>query len=339
MPWYDDHGQVLAPSSLDLHFDLNATTMPMFPRISDMEKNPIGERPLVKTFYEGPTKKGIDKHGNEKYINWVEKQPLQVPAAAKLRYDEAAIQIFQVKDTNADDKTFGGLTPMKLHSITIQSSKIIAAIEPILAEVGIQPEDKDKIKIMAPFEALYFAHPKIVSLVQRKGPHARGREDLEALLGVMDDLFSGMSHKIARLQTEKRINWEYLWTLFPKDMIVYTRKNDHERLYQVVRVKSYSYTFNLECRFVQFDGVQFGMDDCTLSIDKFSGSRLINKLPVYPVGFHPDPNLEKHLAERGNRTLAFQDIAYREYSGVGISLNYDEEDEDGLSSQFRVRTS
>ena len=65
-----------------------------------------------------------------------------------------------------------------------------------------------------------------------------------------------------------------------------------------------------------------------LRIPEFHGAQKITDLPVYPLGFHADSDLERRLAERGKRVLAFQDTSYQEYDGVAGGVRDAEADDD-----------
>ena len=328
IPWYDANGQFLPDFSpnFGFNYDLQATTVPVIPQVAEVEHRVLNQDTLVKTFYEGPKK---SKDPKDDTINWVEKEPMQVPEAVEDRYNQAAIRVYKKKDRSAE-KTFGGVTAMRVEFIKIQSVLIMDAIEPILADVGLRPADKSNVTINHPFKELYFAYPSISALAQRQHRHTDLGSHLNVLLKVMDELLSEMSQAIYKLQTRKEISYEYLWTLFPKDIIVYSRVDDQDRLYQVTGITRSS--GSIACQFVRFDGTIFGMSDTTLYNYYFTGARPISELSVYPIGFHPDPNLEKRLAERGRQVLDFQDVCYREYSGVGKAEWYDNDDDDYLQT-------
>ena len=323
IPWYDVNGQFLPQfsSNFGFNYDLQAITVPVVPQVAELEHRFLNQDTLVKTFYEGPKK---SKDPEDKTINWVEKEPAQVPEAVEDRYNQAAIRVYKKKDRSAE-KTFGGVTAMRVEFIKIQSVLLIAAIESILVDVGLRPADNSTVTIDRPFKELYFAYPSISALAQRQHPHTDLGNHLNVLLKVMDELLSEMSQAISRLQTRKEISHEYLWTLFPKDIIVYSRVDDQDRLYQVTGISRYSEL--VACQFVRFDGTTFGMSRTTLYISHFTGARPISELSVYPIGFHPDANLERRLAERGRQVLDYQDVCYREYSGVGKAEWYDEFDD------------
>lgn len=323
IPWYDENGQFLPhiSSGFGFGYDLSAITVPVVPQVTELEHRVLNQDTLVKTFYEGPKK---SKDPKDDTINWVEKEPIQVPEAVEDRYNQAAIRIYKAKDRSAE-KTFGGVTAMRVEFIKIQSLLLMTAIESILVEVGLRPADKKMVTIDRPFKELYFAYPSISALAQRQHPHTDLGIHLNVLLKVMDELLSEMSQAISGLQTRKEISYEYLWTLFPKDIIVYSRKDEQDRLYQVTGInRDAGGIEEIACQFVQFDGTIFGTRSTTLGIRRFTGARPISELSVYPIGFHPDANLEKRLAERGRQVLGFQDVCYQEYSGVGKTECYGE---------------
>ena len=328
--WYN--GNTSFPSQLPSPeygaiYNTGAFTVPIIPQVVDVEERPISQEAVVQNFYEGPKKKG-----NNEAINWVEKQPLQVPQGAREKYDKAAIQIYRVKD-KAPDKTFGGLTPMKHHLLRIQSPLLIEAIEPILANVDIRPTDAKKIEIHPPFKELYFTHSAISDLAHREQSQTELKAYLRVLVEVMDEVLADASQTISALQSKKQISWSTTWAIFPKDIIVYSHVDGQDRLYQVVYTEQVVGRWDICCESIQFDGSIFGTTSKFFFIKKFSGVKPIADLKVYPIGFHWDSDLEKRLVERGRQVLGFQDICYREYVGTGLTALY-ADDEDKL--QFHV---
>lgn len=71
----------------------------------------------------------------------------------------------------------------------------------------------------------------------------------------------------------------------------------------------------VRCRYVRFNGARFGTACTSIDIPEFHGEKLVNELPVFPLRFHADRNLEKKLADRGSRVLEYQGTSYRDYNG------------------------
>jgi hypothetical protein len=134
---------------------MNATfTTPKIPQV-ELDAKVRGKEALVQNFYEGPKKCNC-------CINWVEKEPLQIPANVKEQYDQAAIHVYRAKDHEKDaTTTFGGIMATRYQYIEIQSQIIAGLIRPILADVGMVIPEKGKVTFRPPFTELYFAQPKI----------------------------------------------------------------------------------------------------------------------------------------------------------------------------------
>lgn len=80
------------------------------------------------------------------------------------------------------------------------------------------------------FMELYFAHSKILNLVQQHKASGVEREHMDVLCQTLDELFADISRGVTQLNAEKPTTCVYLWTLFPKDVIVYSRVDGQDRL-------------------------------------------------------------------------------------------------------------
>jgi hypothetical protein len=330
-------GQGVTSDVLDPNwYSYGLSTLPQIP-VVEMEDRILGVNPLVQTFYEGPKKCDC-------CANWVEKPPTQMPEVAKDRYDQASVKVYKKKDHKSSSSTMGGLVSLKDETVEIQSQEIADLIRPILAEVGRLAPEKDKITFEFPFRDLYFAHPKILQLSRKYHAGSNERQHLDVLVEVMEGLFSKTSAEVKDLLARKTISYKYLWTLFPKGIIVYGREDGMDRLYEVIDVEHHSPPkdktrggyLKVKCQYFIFDGINFCTGERYWLISDFLDVRHISRLLVYPVGYHSDPKLEKRLAERGKRVLDFQDIVHCEYDGVAEAAYWPEDDED-LPSSYHNR--
>ena len=305
------------PGAYNPPFDLYA--VPEVPQIAVAERI-IGVEPETQTFYEGPEKV-------KDVINWVSKMPAQIPEKAKEKYEKVAIRVYKMKDRDDKRKNFGGLTALKFHSIEIQSPVIIKAIKPILAANGTLIPDERKITFKSPFQDLYFAYNKIVDLSRISGYEER--RHLELLVQVMEELFEEILPKVEQLRTKQMISFSLLWTLLPKDILLYSRVDDEDRLYQFVEasLSSCGTLWTLLVRYVTFNGIRFGIAKRNIYIHDFRGFKRITDLSCYPAAFHPDRSLQERLLKRGEKILDFQDVKYREYNDVAKYAEEWDEDE------------
>ena len=187
--------------------------------------------------------------------------------------------------------------------------------------------ERHGLLMSSPFKELYFAHSKILYLVRQHNPSSLERAHLDVLTQALDQLFADVSREVANLNAEERTSFEYLWTLFPRDIIVYSREYGQDRLYQVITTEQNDLCIEVQCRHVRFNGVRFGTACTYFPIRSFNGYKLISELPVFPLGFHPELDLEERLADRGSRVLDFQGTSYRSYNGSAKAAKRDDNEE------------
>ena len=147
---------------------------------------------------------------------------------------------------------------------------------------------------------------------------------LNLLVQVMEELFEDVLPKVAQLRANKQISFSVLWTIFPKDIILYSQVDGQDRLYQQEEAVLRGESYQLKVRFVQFNGIQFGTAVAYKYIYKFRGAKSISTLSIFPTGYHADQSLESRLLERGKRLFDFQDVRYREYEGIALDTSIED---------------
>ena len=279
------------------------------------EKDPnFGTNPIIKTFYEGKGSCG------DQY-NWVETPPKQLKEKTARAYDRVAIKLYKIKDL--EQNTIGGRTPLKIHSIEIQSPLLVTALKPIVKEVGVFLDEHDTAKFDEPFKPLFFCYDKIFALRDKATNDVVFKDHLALLTQLMIDVFGGIRKKLRSLQQSQLINFKLAWTYFPKGSILFCGAEDCERLFRVLDTAYVcdreGKRLEISCEHIVFTGVTFEWETTTLQIPAFGGNVPITSLPHYPLDFHPDVNsLKSRLANRGKNVLDYQGLEYREYTGTGL---------------------
>lgn len=302
-------------------------SLPGIPSL-DSDNAQSGQLVAVQKFFEGPpTCKCC--------INWVEKEPNQVPAVVQERYLGAAILVYKGKDHTA--RTVGGLKKYRWNTVIIQSHIIRNLITPILESMGRPVLEKQNIVFATPFKDLYFSYKKIIELYESLREGTEGHSHLKLLVEVMEDLFKDTSSAVAELQGRKLINQEYLWTLFPKGMIVFTRLRGVESALEVVE-NNWDPTDAkkpfLKCRYVCFDGYNFGFRSENLHITPLIGTNPIDQLEVYPLSFHENSSvIKEQLLARGRKMLGYQGVSFRECQKYLARL-YEDDDSDPSDDEY-----
>jgi len=282
-------------------------------RVQEKESD-RGADPIVKTLYEG-------KGSGGGHYNWVETPPKQLKDKTAKAYDRVAIKLYKVKDPQ--QHTIAGRTPLKNHSIDIQSPLLVNALKPVVQEAGVFLDEHDIAKFAEPFKPLYFCYDKIFALRYQATKDVMFQNHLELLTELMADLFGTMRKKLRNLRQSHLINYELAWTYFPKGSILFCGAGDCERLFRILdttyQCDQAGQRLEIGCEHIVFTGVTFEWKTTTLEIPAFGGNVPITSLPHYPLEFHADVNtLEARLVARGKKVLDFQGLEYRGYTGTGL---------------------
>ncbi|KAJ4359586.1 uncharacterized protein N0V89_000141 [Didymosphaeria variabile] len=278
---------------------------PMLPALEYLEE-PKGNAAAVQKFYEGrPTCKCC--------VNWVEKEPTKVPEEAKEKYDGVAIRLYHGKDHVKE--TLGGLKDTVLTGLIIQSPLLLGILEPMFKKLGRVDTMKGSVMVIPPFQELFFSHADIMDAYSKCEPNTDEERHLKVLKEVVDDVLRETTTAVSELRVKSLITHGYLWTLFPKGIVVVSRVQNQECLFEVI---SYDSTNSkVHCRQVAFDGVNYGFRTVDFVLTMFAGAKPIRELVVFPLTFHRSrTELEKSIIQRSFEVLRYQDMAHLEYRGT-----------------------
>jgi hypothetical protein len=121
------------------------------------------------------------------------------------------------------------------------------------------------------------------------------------------------------------ITYNLVWALFKPNTIVYTPtygNKDDPRCFKVDYCQEEEDWFgnkkwNIEGRYLEYDGKVFGLGDHFSQIAAFKGPRKVANLGAYPLSFHKEPEaLREQLIERGKKFVALQGMSYRFQKGL-----------------------
>ena len=107
--------------------------------------------------------------------------------------------------------------------------------------------------------------------------------------------YTPITKTLVLLLQSKEITYNLLWALFKSNSLVYTTchstgkqrciKYDFGEEKESLDGEKF---FNLECRYLDFDGEKFGEASIQVKIPKFLGTKPINALKAFPLQYHRD---------------------------------------------------
>jgi hypothetical protein len=231
--------------------------------------------------------------------------------------------MFKVADSSKP--TISGRTPLKIHAIDIQSPYLVAALKDIVEDEGINLEVSETAHFEEPFKPLFFSYDKILSLSESTTEPLLAQH-LKLLVTVLNEIFSDLMRTLANLKKSRLISYGLAWTHFPRGSHVYSSSNGCSRVCKVISTAYETSSelgdrFTLNCEEIAFDGTTFSWRPQRLKIPKFAGNQPVDSLPSFLFDFHPKKDLvEMRLKERAKKALEYQELCYREYTGVGLAM-------------------
>ena len=120
------------------------------------------------------------------------------------------------------------------------------------------------------------------------------------------------------------ISHDLLWTLYKPGDILYTTctKTNRPRAVRFVhgtvgRLQS----FQLDCRYVDYNGTKLGEAALELSIPVFHGYRAIDSLKVFPLKYHINqPKIRQDLLLQGGQFLSLRGCHHRYYASFAVPV-------------------
>jgi hypothetical protein len=89
--------------------------------------------------------------------------------------------------------------------------------------------------------------------------------------------------------------------------------------------------WKLECRYLDFDGKEYGNVSIELGIPKFRGAKRINLLEAFPLQHHPESlKVKADLIENGRKFMSLNGSHHRKYNGLAFFMD------DGVPVEFNV---
>lgn len=276
---------------------------------------------LVKPLYGVPNERGGTIWQDEcpSYLQ----QPVQQPGYAIItRY-----QGKRSEDKRNDFKLY-------LSSITIQSSSLKELVRDILGNYPGENLDAEDLSFDSPFHPFFHQWASLISareITQQKGD--REGEELEALIGILEEEFDESLRDAQNLTRNGNITFRLLWTLFPPGCPVLGEVNGVRHCF-VVEGHKYLIAeqppqLAVSVLNLDFDGEKCGWQKTSSFIPAFAGSVTISSLHIRPLHFCEDAFRSiDSLSMRGTAAvdLLGQAPVYRQYDGrvqLHISGEYD----------------
>ncbi|KAJ5938337.1 hypothetical protein N7466_001471 [Penicillium verhagenii] len=153
-------------------------------------------------------------------------------------------------------------------------------------------------------------------------------QHLHLLIYHLRHAYAPISQRLESMLQHGHITYDLLWVLFKPGCHIYTTCIGTNEPRCVIFDAGEEITrndetwFNLECRFIDYDGGRFGEAGIFLRVPKFRGSKPIETLEAYPLHHHPSSEqVQKDLIARGQKFRDFAGSHIQHCKGSAFFMN------------------
>ncbi|KAF8858487.1 hypothetical protein BDZ45DRAFT_591107 [Acephala macrosclerotiorum] len=151
------------------------------------------------------------------------------------------------------------------------------------------------------------------------------RKHLKVLLKYLDKDYAATKKTLYPMLESGIITFDLLWALYKPNTLAYTTTYgsvDEPRAFKIeLAEKEFSFMkgewYNIEGRYLEYDGKTWGMGTMDCDVPAFKGARKITSLNCYPLKYHKnEAKLRADLIARGKKFVSLQGVNYKSHEGM-----------------------
>lgn len=229
-------------------------------------------------------------------------------------------------ETNIDSLRGASTSNTRFVKMQVDSKQLLDTIRPATESIhGKIPDTvNDTYRFYPPFQDLFFAQGRIVETLKHANLESIKKRQLRTFVTVLRVVLEGLNEKLHGMERKKIIDFDHLWTLFPKgsfavednhgtypisQVVLNLIKLDPEKLME----QSTSFIFNS----FEFDGHNIGTSGAVWEPEYFSNHVSVASLDYRPLKFEErvNPSVVKTAIESGRKYLNYQSHHYCYFTG------------------------
>lgn len=257
------------------------------------------------------------KDSDGKY-QWVVDEPQDVVEAAESK--ETARFAFLVRKR----KSYDSRKKYDIDSIIVQSPWLKKSLGVVLKDYPGVTTNLERLVFKAPFHPFVHRWTILTSILEKDDfEEPVAKEHLQLFHDVVyEELKNAIAAKIDLVKNGV-ITFDYLWTIFEPQTLVYSVSDGKECVFQLNSSQKCTDSrrgldfLRLDVWSCDWDGTKFGRNNTNLDDYEFQGTTPITSLSAYPLEFHPQKDaLIQRLMLRGKLFERFAGYHYMAYRGV-----------------------
>ncbi|CCU75350.1 ATPase [Blumeria hordei DH14] len=151
------------------------------------------------------------------------------------------------------------------------------------------------------------------------------RQHLNVLIRYLDTDYASVKKTLYPMLESGLITFDLLWAIYKPNTIAYTTTYgsiDEPRAFKIELAEKEASLmkgewYNIEGRYLEYDGKSWGMGIMNCDVPAFKGARKITSLNCYPLEYHKnEKKLRVELVERGKKFVSLQGVNYKSHEGM-----------------------
>lgn len=258
-----------------------------------------------------------DSDGN---YQWVTEEPVDVVEAAENK--ETARYAFLVRQK----KSYDSRKKYDIDSIIVQSPWLKKSLGVVFEDYPGITTNLERLVFRGPFHPFVHRWTRLADLLEKdEFEEDIARKHLQLFHDVLfEELKNAIAAKIDLVKNGV-ITFEYLWTIFEPQALVYSISDGKECVFKLNSSASTTDQrrgldfLQLDVWSVDWDGTKFGQHTTYLQNYEFAGTTPITSLQAYPLDFHAEKEqLIQRLVIRGKLFERFAGYHFQSYRGVAL---------------------
>ena len=177
-----------------------------------------------------------------------------------------------------------------------------------------------------------------------QAPDDDGANHVGLLVDYIKEAYADTTKSLKSLLGSGEITYDLLWALFkPNELVFTTCHGTHKPrcvkfdFGEEKTTNSGSRYWNIEGRYLDYDGKEFGSVPIELRIPKFRGTKRINLLEAFPLQHHPSrTDVRAELVENGRKFGRLIGSHYRQYKGTAFYMDKGQPVEFNVDSRVMI---
>lgn len=175
-------------------------------------------------------------------------------------------------------------------------------------------------------------------------PGGKSVNALDLLIRTIKDRYASIIDRLNPLLKEGKITYDLLWAFFKANTHIISMCAGSGKLrclrYDMGEEKKTDQGleyFEMQCRYIDFDGKLFGTVLAKLPIEKFRGARQIHSLNAFPLRFHPTyETIRESITSRGRKFAELSGSHHQSYQGHAFFQHKDDLIRKTVSSRIMI---